>query len=310
MRLAGCSAKSQPPVNMLFGAVGYLLLSGVEHPLAAHYPSVDGEESPSETTYELFADFCAAHAEAIEQIVATRRVQTNEVGRGAMLLVAFSLVWERYGRRPLHLIELGCSAGLNLRLDRYHHEWVCDGSRRACGPVSRVRLRTELRDGDAPVPSTMPEIAGRVGVDMAPADVTDLDAMRWIESLIWPDNVDRLEQYRAAVALARVDPPQVFTGDGLETIPELVARVPEDRVPCVYHSHAIYQMTSAWQEQFTEMLGGLGAGRDLAHVSLEWLLDDPGPQLHLTTFESGHAERRHLADCHHHGRWMRWLGTT
>ncbi|MHC4414823.1 MAG: DUF2332 family protein [Planctomycetota bacterium] len=57
----------------------------------------------------------------------------------------------------------------------------------------------------------------------------------------------------------------------------------------------------------TPLLADLGRRRDLAHISLEWLGDDPGPQLHLTVWTGGEPDTTHLADCHHHGSWMRWL---
>ena len=86
-----------------------------------------------------------------------------------------------------------------------------------------------------------------------------------------------------------------------------VAEVPPDACPCVFHSHATYQQTDEWRERFTHELEEIGRTRDIAHVSVEWLRDDPGPQLHVTSWREGVATRRHLADCHHHGAWLRWL---
>ena len=37
----------QSPVNLLFASVQYLLLGGADHALAAYYPSVGGDRSPS-----------------------------------------------------------------------------------------------------------------------------------------------------------------------------------------------------------------------------------------------------------------------
>ena len=109
------------------------------------------------------------------------------------------------------------------------------------------------------------------------------------------------------MALARAAPPHVERGDGLEVVPTLVARVPPEHVPCVYHSHAIYQMNAEWRAAFERRIGEIGSQRDLAHVALEWLGDDPGPRLHLTGWTRGKSSRRLLANCHHHGRWMEWL---
>ena len=62
----------------------------------------------------------------------TRSIQTNEVGRSAALLPALAVV--RAGAlavgddRPLALVELGPSAGLNLLLDRYAVTYRRDGA--------------------------------------------------------------------------------------------------------------------------------------------------------------------------------------
>jgi hypothetical protein len=63
---------------------------------------------------------------------------------------------------------------------------------------------------------------------------------------------------------------------------------------------------SWWRDTFAAAIRRLGAKRDLAHVSLEWLGDDPGPRLHLTVCRDGEARTTRLADCHHHGAWMHW----
>jgi hypothetical protein len=294
----------QSPVNLLFGAVHYLLLGGAQHPLAEFYPSVGGRRPPDDA-YPAFADFCGQFEDQITELSATRRVQTNEVGRCGLLLPAFALAWEQADRRPLHIIEVGASAGLNLMFDHYRYEYT---NGHVCGPRSAAQIRTELRGEVAcPLPEVMPQVAGRVGVDVSPVDVTDKDAIRWVESLIWADQLDRVERFRQAVALVRTHPPRVSAGDGLELVPDVVGQVSDAARPCLFHSHAIYQMDKGWRGRFHDMLTDLGRSRELLHISLEWLGDDPGPQLHLAVHADGEPRTAHLADCDHHGGWMRWL---
>jgi hypothetical protein len=153
----------------------------------------------------------------------------------------------------------------------------------------------------------MPQIARRVGIDIAPVDLMDSDAVRWLEALIWPDQLQRIELFRAAITRARLAPPRVITGDALHVLPRVVAAAPRDVLVCVFHSHSIYQMTSAWRRAFERLIAELGRTRDLVHISLEWLKDDPGPRLHLTDCSGRERRREHLADCHHHGSWLRWV---
>ncbi len=305
LSLARGGEPGHPPVNLLFGAVHYLLLNGAEHPLRRFYASVGGREEPA-GAYPVFVDFCRRHADAIRELVRTRRVQTNEVGRSGLLLPALFLAWERGGRSPLYLIEVGASAGLNLLFDRYRYAYS-DG--RECGPASPAVIRTELRGPAAcPVPPELPGIGGRVGIDLAPVDVTDPDAVRWMEALIWPDQVQRLDLLRAAAGLARKEPPRLVRGDALERVGELVNDAPATMPVCVFHSNAVYQMSEDWRTAFPARLAELGRDRDLMEVSLEWLGDDPGPRLELVGYRGGGRDAQSLADCDIHGAWMAWRG--
>ncbi|MCC6906897.1 MAG: DUF2332 domain-containing protein [Phycisphaerales bacterium] len=303
IRNMACGGHPQhPPANLLFGAVHYLLLGGLDHPLREFYPTVGGTR-PAADAWPAFRDFCGQFRSEIFHLVATRLVQTNEVGRCGVLLPAFACAFASFNK-PLHLIEVGASSGLNLFFDRYRYAYS-NGHR--AGPASAAQVITELRgEAAAPLPAAMPPIADRVGIDLAPVDVMDDDAMRWLESLIWPDMVDRLTLFRAARDIARQQPPHILAGDAMDLTPEVFAAVNEDALPCILHCHAIYQMDSAWRQQFDELIEGLGRGRDLARISLEWLGDDPGPMLHLTTIRSGKPQRTLLAEAHHHGKWFKW----
>ncbi len=334
MQLAAGGQDRQPPPNLLFGAIHYLLLGGARHALAGFYPSIGGRKFATAEAacgaWPAFADFCRTFAGEIAALVASRRVQTNEVGRCGALLPAFCLAFDRLGRRPLHLIDVGASAGLNLLFDRYRYQYSRAASESLvdavpigeCGPPASALVRTAVLEEAAAqpaariaqlaapfrVPEAMPPVADRVGVDVSPVDVLDEPAMRWIESMIWADQVERIGLFRAAVAIARGSPPRVIRGDAMERVPELIGDAAPEALPCIFHSHAIYQMSREWREGFEAMLTELSRRRDLAHVSLEWLGDDPGPRLHLSLLTGGNRRVVHVADVHHHGKWLRWRG--
>ena len=69
----------------------------------------------------LFCDFVVSHREEIAPLLATRYVQTNEVNRAAAIAPLVNLYAQRSGL-PVALVDVGCSAGLNLLLDRYRIE--------------------------------------------------------------------------------------------------------------------------------------------------------------------------------------------
>jgi hypothetical protein len=295
----------QPPVNLLFGAVHYLLLGGEEHPLAEYYPAVGGRRAPDENAYAAFADFCRRFRGAIVELVATRRVQTSVPGRCGLLLPAFALAADGAGGRPLYLVDVGASLGLNLMFDRYRYDY---GNGRTCGPQSPALIRTEVRgDVPFPAPTRVPRVAGRVGVDITPGDLDDAASIRWVESMIWADQMDRIRLFREAVEITRSVRPTVVRGDALDLLPGILEGIPGDAFPCVYHSHSIYQVPKEERPRLDAALADCSRRRELAHVSLEWLGDDPGPRLHLTHLARGEGRRRHLADGDHHGRWIAWV---
>ena len=227
LALAAYAREGQPVPNLLLGAVQYLLLQGVQHPLASFYPSINGLPSkPStwtEDPYPYFRAFCLERYQEIQQLLSTRLVQTNEVRRCACLLPAFGIVAERAKGLPLSLIEIGASAGLNLLWDRYGYDYGDYG--RYGDSNSPVQLACELRGEHRPaIPTVFPQIAYRVGIDLNPIAVRDQDATLWLRALIWPEHEKRVRLLQNAIAVAQQDPPQLLAGDALDVLPALIRR--------------------------------------------------------------------------------------
>ena len=174
------------------------LLRDPGHALAAYYPTTGGA-GPGPGLGEAFSAFCADRAERLAATLATRRTQTNEVARCGCLLPAFAAV---AGGRPLALIEIGASAGLNLLWDHYAYDY---GDRTAGVPSSPLTIACELVGPHVP-PLDPPPVAWRVGVDLAPVDASDPADARWLRACLWPDQPARQERLAAALAVAREHP--------------------------------------------------------------------------------------------------------
>ena len=119
-----------PPLGhnpvLLLAAVHFLLLGGLDHPLARVYAGEsDADPGP------LFVDLCLNHRDAILELLATEQVNTNEVGRSALIGPALTTVASRLDT-PLGHVDVGCSAGLNLLCDRYRLDYGAAG---VTGPV-------------------------------------------------------------------------------------------------------------------------------------------------------------------------------
>ena len=90
--------------------------------------------------------------------------------------------------------------------------------------------------GDAAVPRAHPAVVWRAGLDLNPLDVRDDDDMAWLETLVWPDQPTALARLRAAIAVARADPPRIVAGDLLSSLPALAAEAPPDATLVVFHT--------------------------------------------------------------------------
>lgn len=173
---------------------------------------------------------------AIRDTIITRSTQTNEVGRLATLVPALSGV---AAGRPVALLEVGASAGLCLYPDRYDYDWGPTGRLTGSGGPT---LHCDAV-GAMPVPEAPLHVTWRGGIDLNPLDVTDDDAMSWLTTLVWPEQEDRRQRLRDAIAIARQDPPALGVGNLLNGLPQRIDEAAEHGNVVVFHSAVIAYST-------------------------------------------------------------------
>jgi hypothetical protein len=292
--------------HLLFAAVQYLLLGEGADPRATF----------GSDPFPVFRRWCLDRRDDIERLTASRVNQTNEVGRGAALAPTLAVVAAAAGR-PLALVEIGTSAGLNLLFDRYRYDYG-DGLR--AGPAdSPVVVRARLHGTLAP-PTTTPEVAWRVGLDRKPVDVLDDDAVRWLRSCIWPEQRHRIDLFEQAVGVARTQPPRLVTGDAVDDLAALAATAPPDAALCVFHTAMLPYLPDP--ARLAAVLHDVARRRPVWWVSgevpgLVAALDGPHPdgpaddRLHFRygIVPLGIAGRRPRTLGHSgaHGAWLEWL---
>jgi hypothetical protein len=249
----------------------------------------------------------------VRATVLQRATQTNEVGRCATLLPVLAQLASSGG--PLALLEVGASAGLCLYPDRYSYRYT--GSVEVAldppdGP-SPVVLDCVV-EGDPPLPSRLPDVVWRGGIDLNPLDVADDDAMRWLQHLVWPEHQDRRDRLAAAVSLARRDPPRLLRGDLVEQLPALVAEVPQEATLVLLHSAVLVYLSARERSDFATLVARL-PGHWLSNEGaavLPWLAaaagPAPGPD---SVVGSAHfllaLDGRPVAWTQGHGRALSWL---
>ena len=260
------------------------------------------------------ADFVAwvdARWPRIKEVVLTRATQTNEPGRCAVTAPVLASL-----PQPVALLELGASAGLCLLPDRYAYRLddrpVRLGTTYPGAPELPCRVT-----GAAPGDPLDLVLAGRLGVDLNPLDVTDPDTRRWLRALVWPGEEDRDARLTRALEVAAAAPPEVRRADLTDDPATLVGGLVEEiraaypqATPVVMHSAVLAYLERADRDAVCEAILTSGAH----WLSMEGIavvpriadrvaaMREPPPGdafvLSLDGEPVGFAQG--------HGRWVRW----
>jgi hypothetical protein len=302
--------KRQP--RLILAALHDLALAGRAPALAAAFAAADGDAAAGAAI-----DTLLTTTDSVVAVAVRRQVRTDETGHGAVLYPAIAEAAHRTGATAIGLVDLGCSAALNLTVDRVA---LAYGNGQTLGdPSSPVRLSSSLV-GDRPLPArTMPEVVARVGVDLDPVDVTDADDARWLRACLWPDQPERAARLEAELALAATAPPLLLRGDPVELLPDAVAQVPAEALPVVTTTWALSRVPLESRLRFLHRLDEAAAGRAVAWVSAEGVgvapavptLGDRRASGHsiigLTLLDRSALRAEAVGRCWSRGRFLAWL---
>jgi hypothetical protein len=265
-----------------------LVLQGELPRLARHYPSVGGTAG-TEDAWPAFRRACEERLPELQAALG-RPCQTNEVGRCAALMGGFALVTGETGL-PLRLLEVGASAGLNLRWDHYR------------GASWLPALLEEPPPEVGPV-----EVVERLGCDVDPVDPTSQDGELTLKSFVWADMVDRLRMLEDAIQVCREVPVTVDRADGGDWLPERLAEPCRGVATVVFHSVVVQYVSDRSLARMGTALQRAAAAAT-AEAPLAWLRLEPGQgrfEVRLSLWPGG--DDRLLATATGHGREVRWLG--
>jgi hypothetical protein len=284
----------------LMGAVHLLALRGQAPELAKFYPSTGGI-ADLDGAWEAFRSTVRKNAAEIRKLI-KHPVQTNEVGRSGSLLGGFGLIAERTGL-PLRLLEIGTSAGLNLRWDHYRYEW----SGGAWGdPASRVCIKDVFRSGTPSIPSRI-AVTERAGCDTMPVNVSDESGRLTLLSYTWADQLDRIHRLKAAIKIARSVPCEIERKHAADWL-EVRLRKPSEGSTTVVFQSAFWQYV-AERERHRIIRLIEGAGRRASPMApVAWLRLEATKikfQLRLRIYPG--FKERIIATSRAHTPSVRWL---
>jgi len=307
---------TQRKPNLLLAALHERVLAGVQHPLRDYYPSVGGTRLPDAELAAVLEDFARAEQAALVQHLRHGSTQTNETGRCAVLWPALQHIAQRAGRQDLVLLDFGCSAGLNLGVDRYRYDYGSFQRGAAGSPVS-IDCRW-LGDAPPPTGDIRWHLASRLGLDPAPIDLHDEAAVRWLRACVWPHDRERAARLDAAIALARSQRFDIRrAADCTAQIEPWLDSLPPGVQPVLFNSWVLYYFDDALLAHHREVVERLVRERGLAWLSAEGPRSRPAglalPPLAagaeastLWTLQMRGREAEAVAWSHPHGRWVQW----
>jgi hypothetical protein len=284
-------------VLRLMGAVNRLALQGEAPELAPHFAP---QGNPT-TAWPAFEALLRERGDEVQQLALEHPVQTNEVGRAAVLAPA---ILEASQGMPVRLLELGATAGLNLRWDAFRYEDLWGD------PASPVQLRERYADAPPPFEPKQTEVIERSGCDAHPLDPTTDDGRLTLLSYVWPDQAERLSLLRGALTIARDIPAQVDATPAAHWLEgKLAEPLPDGTATVVYHSIFWQYLDDEERTRIRHALNEAGtrATQDARLVWLRMEADGASARVDATLWPGG--ESRLLARAGYHGRPVEWFGS-
>lgn len=237
----------------LLAAVHRLALARQAPEIAVYLPTAGGTAprvaGPRDGLCRAFLATVDAHREDI--VTALARVpQTNEVGRATGLAALLRRVSRGFGL-PVRLHEIGCSAGLSLRVDALVRDGVVADDHQSWG--------------------SLPDIVERVGCDLSPVDAMTPEGRLLLTSFVWPDHLERFERLRRALEIAGSVEATLVAADALEHVRSL--RLTPGTTLVVWHSAMWLYLSPREREGIRAALESLGReatpDAPLVHIGLE-----------------------------------------
>lgn len=240
---------------MLHIIVHYLLLKdykeGKQNDLALYYASITPEPLPSEDAYPLFRAFCLQHAGEIRHLAATRYVQYSSLGRAACMIPAYHLVAQRLNGQSFAMLDIGTGAGLLLLWDKFAYDYGIHQIRQENAPVTiACAVQGELLP---PLPDQPVSLSTRLGVEVDPIDLEDLDERLWLKASIPAYNRLQADAINRAIQSCRRYKPPIIQGDACTDIVKIGAEFAPDQPLCLVDSFIPPELRDIVDEQTRQL---------------------------------------------------------
>jgi hypothetical protein len=208
---------------LLLAALRAEALASARHPLARGF-ATENPDALAVTRQALIEALSPAHT-GVWFSLGSRSPQTNEVSRAVVWLWPAELAGCGHGARPVGLVDVGASGGLNLIADLLPNAWE------------------DATGGPLAVASNL-DIRLRVGFDVRPLDFKVDTDVAWARACLWPGATHRVARFDNAVrewrALAASDTaPTLHALNASQVpsrLPKILAALPESALLLVFQT--------------------------------------------------------------------------
>nr|WP_320013057.1 DUF2332 family protein [uncultured Desulfobulbus sp.] len=301
---------------LLLAALHREILGG--HPdfasLARYYPTVGGYAAldPDLLVSEI-RRLLLAHQDVLARFISTSTVQTNETARGLCWLLPLSFVsWKQ-----VSLVDLGCSAGLNLVADQ--RGYSIQGYH--LGKAENTHFQVDS-EGTLILPPTfcMPDIAARIGCDLHPLVLQSSQDVNTLASFVWGDQEKRLQRLKEGIralqgvaqSVAPVELVQAKLPGDLSSF--LNTSLQDSPRPVVIYNTYLRSYLGNEEQSFEQALYGWGRQQKQPVLWLQWELppkQKQGPELGWLAWtaeliDQGRMSKWFLGWVHPHGLRVQW----
>ncbi len=224
---------------LLLAALRAEALASAAHPLARGFAT--HEPDMSAVTREALVAALSPEYIGLWVALATRSPQTNEVSRAVVWKWPAELAGLSRRTRPLALVDVGASGGLNLIGDRFDDGWT-DGGGLPLRVVSDV------------------DVCLRIGFDLRPLDFLVEQDVAWGRACLWPGADERAARFERAVdewrKSSQLKARPIVHKLNAALVPgrlaDILAKVPEKAVLFIYQTLVAEYMDRAKRKQYED----------------------------------------------------------
>jgi hypothetical protein len=257
---------------LFMGAVQFLVLAALQEPLAEYFPAslsfaVNQDRSKAGRIFEAF--YRSRHVE-IWDIVQTRQVQINKLGRLSLFAPMFMEVARRSSQQ-LAFVDVGCSVGFGLLWQHFNYSYPGGGQIKGQETVNEMSCLVEGTPS-IPLSGKLPNPAFLCGIEAAPLSWRKEEDVRGLLALTAPDDHEGRSQLRKGIdVLAQVET-RVEAGCVLHVLPRLASECGPDKAFVVYHSMTMHHLREDGKEaMFHRALERIAETRRVFEIGVEWV---------------------------------------